>query len=156
MILQKRRDKHAESKNHDVDLCAGITLWIIRHVGAEVSSNELIVAIPRGFQALALPQPVQLDLQLHDFLLLPQLRVLQLLLPLHKTLNSLDRFLVFALQFFQFVIGRLYVLLHVAQFQHQLLPRLLLTFQFAFFIFYFLNQKIKPLFRSNMTQGYQR
>lgn len=97
MILQKRRDKHAESKNHDVDLSAGITLWIICHVGAEVSSNELIVTIPRGFQALALPQPVQFDFQLHDFLFLPQLRVFQLLLSLHETLNSLDRFLVFTL-----------------------------------------------------------
>lgn len=58
-MLQKRRDKHAESKNHDVDLIAGIAFWIVRHVGAEISQNELIVSIPRSLRILVLPQPVQ-------------------------------------------------------------------------------------------------
>lgn len=40
VIPQKRGDRHAETKNHDLDLIiAGVTFWIVRHVAAEVSSS---------------------------------------------------------------------------------------------------------------------
>ena len=147
VILQKRGDRHAETKNHDLDLITGVTLWIVRHVAAEVSSSQLTRSFPRSLQALVLAQPVQLDLQLHDPLVLPHFHGFQLLLPLHETLNSLERLLVLTFQLLQLVTRHLDLLLHVAQFQHQLLPRFLLVLQFVVFFFQFLDQETNQSFK---------
>ena len=144
VIPQKRGDRHAETKNHDLDLIiAGVTFWIVRHVAAEVSSSQLTLSsVPRcPSHALVLAQPAQLDLQLHDLLVFPHFHSFQLLLPLHETLDSLKRLLVLTFQLLQLVTHRLGVFLHVAQLQHQLLPRFLLTFQFVVFFFQFLKVK---------------
>lgn len=147
VIPQKRGDRHAETKNHDLDLiaAAGVTFWIVRHVAAEVSSSQLTLSsVPRcPSHALVLAQPAQLDLQLHDLLVFLQFHDFQLLLPLHETLNSLKRLLVLTFQLLQLVTHRLGVFLHVAQLQHQLLPRFLLTFQLVVFFFQFLSQETR-------------